>query len=319
MFSIGCIAMFVIGGLSGVTHSIAPHDTQQQDTYYIVAHFHYVLFGGALFGIFSGIYYWFPKFTGRILDDGIGHWHFWLMLLGFNLTFGPMHILGLNGMPRRIYTYPEGMGWDFWNAVETVGAFIIALSILVFMYNVYVTMRRPRTAAPDPWDGRTLEWTIPSPPPEYNFEEIPVVRARDPFWHVKYIDPHATDPHAVHAGRGAAEQPALAVAEPDDRHGDDGIVHDGRGGHDGHGEGHGGHGIHMPGPSFYPFVTALGLVIAAYGLLLTQRAHFIRTWGDSDWWYGLSAIGLAIMCMGVYGWALEPVAEEDHPEAAHAV
>jgi cytochrome c oxidase subunit 1 len=115
MFSLGFIALFIIGGLSGVTHAVVPADTQQQDTYYVVAHFHYVLFGGALFGIFSGIYYWFPKFSGRLLNEGIGHWHFWLMFIGMNLTFAPMHIVGLNGMPRRIYTYPEGMGWDLWN------------------------------------------------------------------------------------------------------------------------------------------------------------------------------------------------------------
>ena len=292
LFSIGFISMFIIGGLSGVTHAMVPVDTQQQDTYVVVAHFHYVLFGGSLFGIFSGIYYWFPKFTGRLLDEGIGKWHFWLMLLGFNLTFAPMHFLGMNGMPRRIYTYPEGMGWDFWNAVETVGAFIIALSILIFMYNVWVSMKRGERAGRDPWDGRTLEWTIPSPPPEYNFEEIPTVRARDPFWHDKYVDPLTTTPAGTYAGRGAAEQPSLALTE--DEHG---------GHYDADAEAeHHGHGIHMPSPSYFPFITALGLLLAAYGLLLTREG--------GRGWYALVAIGVLTMCSGVYGWALEPVADE---------
>jgi cytochrome c oxidase subunit 1 len=323
IFSLGFIALFIIGGLSGVTHAIVPADTQQQDTYYIVAHFHYVLFGGALFGIFSGVYYWFPKFTGRLLNEGIGHWHFWLMFIGMNLTFGPMHVVGLNGMPRRIYTYPEDMGWDFWNAVETIGAFMIALSILVFMYNVYITMKKPKTAGPDPWDARTLEWTIPSPPPEYNFETIPTVRARDPFWHDKYVDPHATDPHLATAGRGAAEQPALATPPGEAEH--DGHAGDGHmeGRHNGHADGHaghGGHGIHMPSPSYFPFVTALGMVTAAYGLILTRRPTFILDLGEGYWWYAVCALGLAIMCMGVYGWALEPVTDEEHvPDAMSPV
>jgi cytochrome c oxidase subunit I len=298
MFSIGFVSMFIIGGLSGVTHAIVPADTQQHDTYYVVAHFHYVLFGGALFGIYSGIYYWFPKFTGRLLDEGIGHWHFWLMFLGFNLTFAPMHILGLNGMPRRIYTYPEGMGWDFWNAVETVGAFVIAVSILVFMYNVAITMRKPKTAGEDPWDGRTLEWTIPSPPPEYNFETIPTVRARDPFWHDKYIDPLATEPRQVSAGRDPAEQPGLLAPDPDGQgHNGHAPSSNGYGAHAGGAH----HGIHMPSPSFYPLVAAIGLVVSAYGLLLTR---------ENSLWYALGGVGIAIMLLGLYGWTLEPSAEE---------
>ena len=133
LFAIGFVAMFTIGGLSGVTHAVVPSDTQQTDTYYIVAHFHYVLFGGSMFGLFGGAYYWWPKFSGHMLNDKIGKIHFWIMLIGFNLTFGPFHILGLQGMPRRIYTYPEGKGWDFWNFAATIGSFLIALSVLVFI------------------------------------------------------------------------------------------------------------------------------------------------------------------------------------------
>jgi cytochrome c oxidase subunit 1 len=141
LFSLGFIAMFVIGGLSGVTHAVVPSDTQQHDTYYVVAHFHYVLFGGAVFGYVAGAYYWFPKWTGRMLDERIGKWQFWIMLIGFNLAFGPMHILGLNGMPRRTYRYPEGLGWEFWNAMATIGSFIIAVSILLFVFNIIKSKR----------------------------------------------------------------------------------------------------------------------------------------------------------------------------------
>src|SRR5689334_7800851 len=151
LFSLGFIAMFTIGGLSGVTHSISPHDRQQTDTYYIVAHFHYVLFGGALFGIMAGIYYWWPKIFGYMLSEKLGKWHFWLWLIGFNVTFGPFHVLGLEGMPRRIYTYDKGLGLDFWNMVATVGVFIIAASVLVFLYNVAHSMRFRVEAGPDPW------------------------------------------------------------------------------------------------------------------------------------------------------------------------
>src|SRR5438128_4826353 len=161
LFALGFIAMFTIGGLSGVTHAVVPSDYQQTDTYYIVAHFHYVLFGGSIFGLFAGIYYWWPKITGKLLSEAIGKVDFWLMLLGFNLTFAPMHILGLEGMPRRIYQYPPGRGWDAWNFVETIGAFVIALSILAFLANVVWTRRRGKAAGADPWDARTLEWSIP--------------------------------------------------------------------------------------------------------------------------------------------------------------
>ena len=148
LFSLGFIAMFTIGGLSGVTHSISPHDRQQTDTYYIVAHFHYVLFGGALFGIMAGIYYWWPKLFGTMLSEKIGKLHFWLWFIGFNMAFGPIHMLGLQGMPRRIYTYDEGLGLDFWNIVSTVGAFVIAASVLVFLYNVAHSTRFKVPAGP---------------------------------------------------------------------------------------------------------------------------------------------------------------------------
>ena len=182
LFAVGFIATFIIGGLSGVMHASAPSDAQQQDTYFIVAHLHYVLFGGSIFALMAGIYYWFPKITGRLLDERVGKLNFWIMFVGFNLTFFPMHFLGLDGMPRRIYTYDADMGWNLWNAVASAGAGLIAVSMLVFVANVVRSLMKGEEAGADPWDARTLEWSIPSPPPEYNFEQIPTVHGRDAFW-----------------------------------------------------------------------------------------------------------------------------------------
>ena len=182
-FSVSFIALFTIGGISGVMHASPPVDQQQQDTYFIVAHLHYVLVGGAIVGLFSGLYYWWPKMTGRFLSETLGKWNFWLMFTGLNMTFFPMHFLGVAGMPRRIYTYDEGLGWEFWNLFASVGAFILALGVLVFVINVARTMRQPKTADDNPWGGSTLEWATSSPPPEHDFDAIPEVRARDPLWH----------------------------------------------------------------------------------------------------------------------------------------
>jgi cytochrome c oxidase subunit 1 len=299
-FALGFIAMFTIGGLSGVTHAIVPHDYQQTDTYYVVAHFHYVLFGGAIFGLFGGAYYWFPKVTGRLLGEGLGKLHFWLMFIGFNLTFGPMHILGLQGQPRRTYTYPEGMGWDAWNLVATIGSMIIALSVLTFIINVSRTLRSAERAPEDPWDARTLEWAIPSPPPEYNFAEIPVVHSVDDFWHHKYTEDDEgrlvrlpsggsdEEPPAGEAGEGDSvpEQGAVSTdTVPEEHHAE------------GEGHGHGdGHGIHMPSPSYFPALAACGFPLIGFGAIY-------------GWWWG--AIGAVILLAGVFGWASEPLAEEE--------
>src|SRR5215210_1744817 len=186
-FAVALVVEFTIGGLSGVTHAVSPADTQQTDTYYIVAHFHYVLFGGSMFGIFAGLYYWWPKVFGRLLDERIGKIHFVIMLVGFNLAFFPMHILGLQGMPRRQATYAEGMGWDLNNLLASIGAFLIAASFLVFVFNV-VRSRNNVTADPDPWDARTLEWATSSPPPVHNFDVEPTVTHLDEWWHRKYAE-----------------------------------------------------------------------------------------------------------------------------------
>ncbi|MSQ24647.1 MAG: cytochrome c oxidase subunit I [Chloroflexi bacterium] len=261
LFALGFIAMFTIGGLSGVMHASPPVDTQHQDTYFVVAHFHYVLFGGSIFGLFSGIYFWFPKITGRMLDEKIGTLHFWLMLIGFNLTFGPMHFLGVDGMPRRIFTYPAEMGWGTWNLVATIGAYIIGLSILVFIVNVFKSLRSGDRAGADPWDGRTLEWTTSSPPPHYNFAEIPVVHARDDFWVQKY-----PDLAGGHGGEIIASAPVAVAAAV---------------GHDEHVY------VHLPDPSYWPLITASGIFVAGFGLLffmlLLPVGLFVVLFGTVGW------------------------------------
>lgn len=186
LFSLGFVALFLIGGLDGIHLAVVPVDWQLTDSYYVIGHIHYVLFGGAIFGLFSGIYYWFPKMTGHSLSEAIGKWHFWLMFIGMNLVFMPMHILGLEGMPRRIYTYGTGRGWEIWNFIETIGALIVAASILVFAINFFVSIFKTATNEEDPWDATTLEWTTSSPPPNYNYAEIPTIRSLRPLWDKKH-------------------------------------------------------------------------------------------------------------------------------------
>jgi len=188
LFAIGFVALFLVGGLDGIHLAVVPVDWQLTDTYYVVAHIHYVLFGGAIFGLFSGMYYWFPKITGRRLKETLGKWNFWLMFIGMNLVFMPMHVLGVEGMPRRIYTYGPGRGWEIWNFVETIGALIVALGAAVFLVNVLISLRAKPTNEADPWDGFTLEWKTASPPDAYNFAKIPTVRGRRPLWDEKHPD-----------------------------------------------------------------------------------------------------------------------------------
>jgi cytochrome c oxidase subunit I len=186
LFSVGFLLMFPIGGLSGVSLAVVPFDWQITDTYYVVAHIHYVFFGGTALGIFSAIYYWFPKVTGKLLSEKLGVWNFWLVFIGLNLTFFPMHMLGLLGMPRRQWTYHEGLGWTVYNFIETIGAFIIALGVLIFIINLVRSFRSGARAGADPWDAWTLEWATSSPPAEYNFLKTPVVRSRRPLWDLKH-------------------------------------------------------------------------------------------------------------------------------------
>ena len=272
LFALGFVAMFILGGLSGVTHASPPADAQQQDSYYIVAHLHYVLFGGSIMGLLAGIYYWFPKVTGRMLNDNLGKLHFWLVMFGSNLTFFPMHILGLVGMPRRVYTYSATSGFEAYNLLQTVGAFILAASFLIFLHNVFSSLRKGARAGKDPWDGRTLEWTIPSPPPHYNFVEIPAIHSREPAWDMKY---------------GHDSEGAMPIERPDAP----GAQLYNEAEEEDHPE------IHMPSPSYWPIVVAAGFGIAGALFIVGP-------------WY--SSIGLVIAMIGLYSWAAEPVSKDEH-------
>ncbi|TME01246.1 MAG: cytochrome c oxidase subunit I [Chloroflexi bacterium] len=188
LFALGFIAMFLIGGLDGAALALVPFDYQVTDTYFVVSHLHYVLFGGSVFGIFAGFYYWFPKISGKLMNERLGQVQFWLTLIGVNMTFFSMHILGLLGMPRRIYTYPDNLGWNEMNLLQTAGAFILGIAIMVFFWNLIISLRSGEPAGDDPWDAFTLEWDTTSPPAHYNFLKIPTVRSRRPFYDKKNPD-----------------------------------------------------------------------------------------------------------------------------------
>jgi len=182
LFAVGSVAVFTIGGLSGIMHASAPVDLQQHDSYFVVAHFHYVIAGAMLLAFFAGLYFWFPKAIGRFLDEGLGKWHFWLTFIGFTLTFFPQHFSGLYGMPRRTWTYPEGLGLEIWNQLSTLGAYIFGISALVLVWNLVRSVRSGEEAPADPWSSFSLEWALPSPPKHYNFPALPTVESREPLW-----------------------------------------------------------------------------------------------------------------------------------------
>ena len=269
-FSIGLIVLFTVGGLSGVTHSVAPSDTQQTDTYYIVAHFHYVLFGGAVLGFFSGFYYWWPKMFGKMLNEKLGGWNFWLMVIGMNLTFGPMHILGLQGQPRRMYQWTEARAGEgffnlaFWNLIASIGSFVLAIGILLFLINVVITARNPTKSPLDPWNSRSLEWMTSNPPKEHNFDVIPTVHHLDEFFHRKYEE----DPESHTMRQIATAEEIMAEQERNaDKH------------------------IHMPSPSYWPIVLAAAVPVITFGMIFS---HLI------------AVIGGVILLFAAFGWALEP-------------
>jgi cytochrome c oxidase subunit I len=192
MFCVGFLFQFLIAGLTGIMLSAAPFDWQLGNSYFVVAHFHYVLVGAILFALFAAFYYWYPKVTGKMMSETLGKWHFWLFLIGFHLTFDFMHVPGLLGMPRRIYTYEAGRGWEVWNLIVGIGAIFQTAGTLVFVYNMVRSYFRGREAGHDPWDAWTLEWALPSPPPTYNFAVEPTVNSRRPLWDLK----HPEDPDA---------------------------------------------------------------------------------------------------------------------------
>ena len=234
LFALGFVALFIVGGLSGVSHAVSPSDFQQQDTYYIVAHIHYVLCGGSIFGLFAGIYYWFPKITGKMYDEKWGKINFWLFFVGMNVTFFPMHFAGLNGMPRRIYTYAAEFGWGDLSLLSTGGYFVMVLGAMAFIVAMVKALRSGPSAGHDPWDAPGLEWSISSPPPAYNFAKIPQVEGLDQYWIVKE--------------RAAANGQPKVDAEP---HVDERT-------------------IHMPSPSYWPIWIGAGVALLAAGIV----SHF---------------------------------------------
>jgi cytochrome c oxidase subunit 1 len=274
LFAIGFLTMFTIGGLSGVTHAVVPSDWQQTDTYYIVAHFHYVLFGGAIFGLFGGLYYWFPKLTGRMMNDRLGKVHFWLWMIGFNMTFAPMHWLGLQGMIRRTWRYDPSL--EFWNRIVSAGAFIIAIGLLFFIYNFRTSKRRGEIAGMDPWDARTLEWSIPNPTPAFNFAEVPIVHGLDEFWHQKYTEDKNGRPlRKPEADEQITRLHEIGTNPPEP--------------------------VHLPNPSYFPVVMAAGLPLIAYGII------FHRSLAGK----ALIVLGVLVSLAALIGWGSEPL-EEAH-------
>lgn len=266
MFALGFVWMFMIGGFSGIMHSAAPADAQQQDSYFVVAHFHYVLIGGSLFGILAGIHYWFPLMFGRKVSEFWGKLSFWVIFTGFNVTFFPMHFLGLNGMPRRTFTYDHNLGWNTVNYIATIGALVLGAGIFIYFIAMLYTYFKGERVGRDTWDGRTLEWSIPNPPPEYNFRVIPTVHDRDAWWYEKH-----------HREEIAKEQAEHEKAESS----------------------HGG--IHMPFPSIWPFVASMGLLISgiAVSALDSNPAPGMHLK------LAMSILGGVVMVVGIYFWSLE--------------
>ncbi|MDQ4142190.1 MAG: cytochrome c oxidase subunit I [Actinomycetota bacterium] len=275
LFVLGFIITFVIGGVTGVMFSSVPFDQATTDSMFVVAHLHYVLVGGAVFPIFAGLYHWLPKMTGRMLDERLGKWSFWLIFIGFNLNMFPLHLTGLWGQPRRIYTYHAGLGWDFPNLLSTIGAFTMALGVLLTLWNWARSLRRGEPAGPNPWDGETLEWATASPPRSYNFETIPTVKSREPLWDQPELKDGAAPPDEggwplasghVTLATTVVEASPQAIVE-------------------------------MPHASPWPFLLTLALMVLFFGLLV-------------DSWV-LSAAGIILSTVGILGW-FAPHSEEEH-------
>jgi len=291
MFALGFVWMFMIGGFSGVMHAAAPADAQQNDSYFVIAHFHYVLIGGSIFALLAGLHYWFPLMFGRKVSELWGKLSFWVIFVGFNVTFFPMHFLGLNGMPRRTFTYDPNLGWNGPNMIATVGSYVLGIGMTIYFIVLAYTYFKGEKVKKDYWDGRTLEWSIDNPPKEYNFPVTPTVHARDAWWYEKH-----------HKDEIATEKAEQAKAE----------------------ESHGG--IHMPYGSIWPFVAALGLLIAAIGVTVFEVTG-TAAYGPKFW---IPITGGVVMLIGIYFWSLEGnegyhihldkdgnVVREDHGHESH--
>jgi cytochrome c oxidase subunit 1 len=275
LFAIGLVGLFTIGGISGVMHSSPPADLQQTDTYFVVAHFHYVLFGGSIMGIFAGIYYYFPKMFGRMMDERLGKWHFWTNFVAMNVTFFPMHFSGLLGMPRRIYQYDAGQGWETFNLLSTIGTVGIVLSTLLFVFNFFRSLKSGPKAANDPWGAPTIEWGIPSPPPDYNFQRLPNITSRYPLWDMKSPQLTADVPHTVEGDKSTD----VEIAGRDAGHAHLSGTHVTRQRAEAGPHMETGYftaaelGIPMPNPTIKPFVAALALVLGVGSMLFMHMEN----------------------------------------------
>jgi cytochrome c oxidase subunit I+III len=270
MYVLGFIVLFVLGGFTGVMVAITPFDWQVHDTFFLVAHFHYVLIGGVVFPVFAGLHYWLPKITGRMLSEALGQWSFWLTFVGFNLTFFPMHLMGFFGMPRRVYTYSEVLGIGSYNLAATVGAFVFALGTLVFIVNFFYSLRRGEPAGKNPWNGDTLEWTIESPPPIFNYHTPPIVHSLHPVWSGTSPEEGPENVRRAVKALSGAPQTWRATLVTDAVTAEPQAIQ------------------WLPGPTYVPLYAALGLLIAALGPL--------------SQYYTLIPVGVALTFLAVLGW-----------------